>query len=506
MPNKYPALQPVSSQMFSRAGYDDAAWELYYEFKSTRKIRVYKHIAPEAADAALSAKSIGGYWNANIKGNSTWEFETLGAEEPDTPMPAKQTAIDTLDVMDSDIKLCEPGWNGKTIDPMPPFGPPKYVASIDHAIASEDSTRFTRMKDGDVVQSGKIVNDEQGMRLEPFGPADVFTGPVEVIAPKMMHATEVANWPTKAEIEEDLEHVPQFGDGTVKQPGLTVQLHPELLAAWTAPETAAEALDMLAERDTEIKAIIAQSKATGDQALTIRISSDETRAEASEVLTRLDERKKKTSAALDPFRKVLYEAYGETQAKVRDGVDPLEKGINHIKNQILAWDQAKERERQRLIREDNERRDAEARRLQAAEAERIKLADVTDALEMGDEQRAQTLFDTPLEVPRPYVAPVYIPPAAPKVEGQSTATAWKVDRAAVEDDETGAAYLASITALLRAIKDGSYPIDQAAPLLSWDFAMADKRAGSLMSAFSVPGLQAGPKSTLRVGAGRKKKL
>ena len=97
------------------------------------------------------------------------------------------------------------------------------------------------------------------------------------------------------------------------------------------------------------------------------------------------------------------------------------------------------------------------------------------------------------------------PVFAPKIEGQSTSTTWKVDRELVESDETGQSYIASITALLKAVRDGKYPIDQAAPLLSWDFAAADKLAGALMGAFNVPGLSAKPVSTLRVGAGRKKK-
>jgi hypothetical protein len=238
----------------------------------------------------------------------------------------------------------------------------------------------------------------------------------------------------------------------------------------------------------------------------VRIDTAEKRVEASETLNRLVNKADTTKAALDPLRKVLYDVYMETGGKVKAGLEPLEAGIKHVKAQILSWDQAQERIRQQKIREDNERRDAEARRLQEAEAARLKLLDVQDALDEGDEQRAETLFDAPvIEVPRPYVAPVYVPPAAPKIEGQSTSTTWKVDRDAVESDETGAAYIASITALLKAVRDGKYPIDQAAPLLSWDFSAADKLAGALMGAFSVPGLTAAPVSTLRVGRGRPRK-
>jgi len=209
---------------------------------------------------------------------------------------------------------------------------------------------------------------------------------------------------------------------------------------------------------------------------------------------------------LDPLRKVRYGVYMETGGKVKAGVEPLEAGIKHVKAQILTWDQTQERIRQEALRKAREEAEAEARRLQEAEAERLKLLDVQDALDEGDVQRAETLFDAPvIEVPRPYIPPTYVPPAAPKIEGQSTSTVWKVDRDAVESDDTGQSYIASITALLKAVRDGKYPIDQAAPLLSWDFAACDKLAGALMAAFKVPGLTAAPSTMLRVSRGRRKK-
>jgi hypothetical protein len=222
-------------------------------------------------------------------------------------------------------------------------------------------------------------------------------------------------------------------------------------------------------------------------------------------LDRLVSKRDRTKELLDPFRSVLYGAYEEVRDKVKAGMDPLESGIKHVKGLCLSWDQAQERERQRLIREANEAREAEARKQQEAESQRLTLAEVTDKLEQGDEAGAQLLFDQPIEAPKPYIAPTILPPAAPKVAGQSTTTTWKVDREALTGDDTGAAYLASITELLRAVKDGKYPIDQAAALLLWDFAAADKLAGALMSAFSVPGLTATPVGTMRVTKPRRKK-
>jgi hypothetical protein len=452
-------LKPVESSMFTRAGYSEAHWTLVLAFKSTGEVKGYRNCAPEVADEALSAESLGKWWNANIKGNPAWEAEIIGAEEVPAKEPkaskAKPVPVAEGGITDDDIRLVDPN-----------YGKP----SNNFAIANEDTTRFVGVINGE-PQSGKIINDENGMRLEPFGPEDVFDGPVTVSAGA----------------------------------ALTKQTEGEILSAWTAPGSAAEALDLLAERDSEIRAIIAQNVKTGAQALTIKVDSEQALLDASEALTHIVAKKDTTFAALDPLRKCLYDVYSEAGDKVKQGIEPLKKGEDHIKLQIVTWKNAQERIRQQRIREENERRDAEARRLQEEEAARIKLADVQDAIDDGDEERAQTLFDAPAQAPRPYVPPTFIPPAAPKVEGQSSSTTWKVDRSLVEDDETGQAYIASITKLLRAVKDGSYPIEQAAPLLSWDFAAADKLASALMAAFAVPGLQAAPATTLRVSRGKKKK-
>jgi hypothetical protein len=463
---KYPFLKPVESSMFSRFGYDEETWMLVFEFRSTKEIRGYKHVSPEVADEAASAKSLGTWWNANIKGNASWEFEVLGAEEPDEPAPKPAEKQDERGLADAELDMI---WK----EPKPGEYPPSDAGNItlEKLQAAYGEAKF---------------NDPNNLPAQ-FGFVDFKDLP--------------ADTRTVEEVQQDIAEM-----GEAVSAAITTQPVGEVLSAWTAPESAAEALDLLAEREGEIKAIVAQCVQTGQQALTVRVDSAESSAAASETLNRIVAKKTTTIAALDPFRSVLYEIYQEAAKYKKDAVDPLEAGERHIKGQILSWNQAQERIRQDALRKAREEAEAEARRLQEAEAARIKLADVQDAIDSGDQERAQTLFDAPVvEVPRPYVAPTYIPPAAPKVEGQSTSTTWKVDRDAVESDETGVTYIASITTLLRAVKDGSYPIDQAAPLLSWDFAMADKRASSMMSAFNVPGLSAAPKSSLRVGAGRKKK-
>ena len=469
----YECLKPVKSSMFSRAGYSESTWELLFEFLSTKEIRAYKNVAPEVADEALTAPSIGKWWNANVKSNPAWEYEVLGADPSQTPEPPKAKPVESLSVMDEDIKLCEPGWNGHGIAPQPKIEagvyPPSDAGNITIEMLQAEYARSTGREPQEVVW------------FEQPGDPEKFLDPqvdrVDVYA--------------------------KTGDGytPIEQTAIVRQPVGEVLAAWRAPESAAEALDLLSEREGEIKAIIAQNVETGQQALTVRIDTAEKRVEASETLNRLVSKADTTKAALDPLRKVLYDVYMETGGKVKAGLEPLEAGIKHVKAQILGWDQAQERIRQQKIREDNERRDAEARRLQEAEAARLKLLDVQDALDEGDEQRAETLFDAPvIEVPRPYVAPVYVPPAAPKIEGQSTSTKWKVDEDLIEDDQ---AYTASIVALMRAVIAGKYDMQQAAALLKWDLSAANKLAGALGASFNVPGLSVKEVGSLSVR--RKKK-
>jgi len=469
----YECLKPVKSSMFSRAGYSESTWELLFEFLSTKEIRAYKNVAPEVADEALTAPSIGKWWNANVKSNPAWEYDVLGADPSQTPEPPKAKPAEALQVIDEDIRLVEPGWNGHSIDPAPKIEagvyPPSDAGNITVEMLQAEYARSTGREPQEVVW------------FEQPGDPEKFLDPqvdrVDVYA--------------------------KTGDGytPIEQTAIVRQPVGEVLAAWRAPESAAEALDLLSEREGEIKAIIAQNVETGQQALTVRIDTAEKRVEASETLNRLVSKADTTKAALDPLRKVLYDVYMETGGKVKAGLEPLEAGIKHVKAQILSWDQAQERIRQQKIREDNERRDAEARRLQEAEAARLKLLDVQDALDEGDEQRAETLFDAPeIQVPRPFIQPQYIPPAVQKIEGQSTSSKWKVDEDLIEDDQ---AYTASIVALMRAVIAGKYDMQQAAALLKWDLSAANKLAGALGASFNVPGLSVKEVGSLSVR--RKKK-
>lgn len=71
-------LRTVASSMFTAAGYDDSTFSLLLQFKSTGEVRAYRDVSPDIADEALSSKSLGQYFNQNIKGK--FEHEIMPAE------------------------------------------------------------------------------------------------------------------------------------------------------------------------------------------------------------------------------------------------------------------------------------------------------------------------------------------------------------------------------------------------------------------------------------------
>jgi KTSC domain len=447
-------LQPVESRMFSKAGYSEDFWTLILVFKSTKEIKGYRNVAPEVADAALSAKSLGKWWNANVKGNPAWEAEVIGVDEPE---PAAEKSKDQVEggITDADIRSVDPSWTGTTL------------LSTDH------------------------IHKE-------YGGIDRSQTTIEQMPPKQAHITQVADWPYDFGVKE---YDPQTGhwpssavneDGTVKEEAIaaaiTKQTEGEILPAWTAPGSAAEALDLLAEREGEIAAIIQQCKDTADKALTVRVASSESRIDASEVLNRLVERKDKAVELLDPFRKILYESYTYANDLKKSAVDPLEAGVKAVKGQILSWDQQKERERQEALRKARDQAEAEARRLQEAERQRLTLLEVEDKLDQGDEQGAQTLFDAPMiDVPKPYVPVQHIAPSAPVIEGQSSRSNWKV----VEED-------INMVEFLRAVKMDKFPLEQAAQLIKPDLVELNRLAKALKTAFNVPGMRADDQGSISV--------
>lgn len=464
MASQYDLMKPVTSSMFSRAGYDETKWELLLEFRSTKEARRYKNVSPEVADEALSAESLGKWWNKVVKGNSAWEYETMEAEPLTVPPPKSEPK--RAMPWDSEMGLTDADLDRIAPDP-----------NIVQTVVTQ-------------VQSGKIVSDESGTRLEPFGPEDVLTSPVTVKAP-VFDATDedLPDWAIVAPQEQ-----PQTAITNIPQV--------QILDPWQPPKTATEAITLLDSRKNEIAAIIRQNTEIGLAALAIRVSDAATYTPASEQLTALTAKKTGTVKLLDPFREILLRSYQDAGAQVKSAVEPIDRAINHVKSQILTWQTAEERKRQEAIRLERERADALARQQQQQMSEQLTLQEVAEAIEAGDTAKAEELVANPIEVPLPHAQPTFIPPAAPKVSGQSVVKKWKVSEQGLETDE---GYIASLVVLLNEVKADRYDVKIAASHLLWDLPKLNDLASGLGSAFAVPGLRVEETSTLRVGAGRKKK-
>lgn len=464
MASEFDALKPVQSSMFSRAGYVDATWTLVLEFKSTGEIRAYKNVAPEVAEEALRAKSLGQWWNQNIRGNADWESELLGA---DPSLPVKEAPKKQTRAVDPECGLTEEELNYIAPDPALTTGIPVEAMGLQPTVAETYGGIKRTAAPGDIP----------GRFPEPSSAGDINVQKLQ----NYFGVTEFGP-NTGCRPNSDLDE-----NGDVKESAMTRQTQGEIMPKWEAPESAAEALDLMAQYSTEIAAVIAANIDTGQQALTVRIVDAGSRLEASEVLDRLVAKTDTTKTLLDPFRKVLYEAYTEAGDKVKKALGPLEQGVAHVKGIILAYDRAQEAIRQQKMREAREAAEAEARRLQQEEQQRLTLAEVTDAIEEGDMQRAETLFDKPVEVPRQYVAPEYIPPAAPQIKGQSGRQNWKI----VEEE-------LDLVAFLRAVKEDKFPLDQAANLVSFNIPALNGLARSLKKAFDIPGARAEDQGSLSV--------
>lgn len=305
----------------------------------------------------------------------------------------------------------------------------------------------------------------QGETLPPFDPPDMLDDSVQV--------------------ETALQTLPQG----------------EVLGSWQPPRDAKEAITLLSEREREINALVAFNSQKAQMAMLVTVTDQTSHEAAAGTLKELVDRKDKTIALLDPFRALIYASYKVAGERKDAAVNPIATAEQHIKRQMLAWQQAEERKRQEVIAAERRRAEEEARRRQEEETQRLTLAEMNDRIEQGDDKGAEQLLFTPIEAPRQVAQPEYIPPSYSKPSGMSTTTKWKVAEEDIESDED---YLKSIIVLLRAVKDGSYDIETAATHLKWDLPKVNKLASSLMSAFKVPGLRAAPESSLSVRRGKKK--
>ncbi len=454
--NPYEVLKPVQSSMFSRVGYSDTMWTLLFEFKTTGEIREYRNVAPEVADEALSAQSIGRYFNANVKGNPGWEYETLGADPammlPKAPKPQPQTV--EMNVMDEDIRLCEPGWNGTTIESMVSLhGYPAHLP-----LGAFDTHAQTY---GGIDRSQTMIEPNKTPDWKP-----------QIHVAENGESFQTVEF--KADYPEDDGHAFQTKEMVVQPQG-------EVLGAWQTPTTPVEAVALLNEHASEINAIIAQSAEANANALKVKVVDVSTHAVAGDVLTRLVQRKDSAFKLLDPFRAILHTAYKFAGSRAAAAIDPLDTAITYVKRQMGTWEQEEERKRLARIQEERRRAEEAARELQRQQQEAITLAEVTDALEQGDTAKAEDLVANPIQVPLPYVAPQFIEPTYLPPAGQSTRANWKIREETID-----------MVAFLRAVKDGKLTIEVAARYILPNLPALNKQAKSLEGTFNgmVPGFEA----------------
>jgi len=460
--NPYSALKPVESSMFSRAGYDDTTWQLLLEFKSTHEIRAYSNVSPEVADEVLSSESLGRYFNANIKGNGSWSFETLGAD-PATMLPKAPKAVPDGGITDEDIQAVDSSWTGTTILST------DHIAPIYGGIDRSQTTIPAPQIPGD--QNFRCGTGEMGVLYwsKQSGDPEVLPDMHEASAAEMV-----------VEVYSTSQSEPGFfAQEFEAQAELATQPRGEVLGAWQTPKTAVEAVALLNERETEIDAIIAQSVEANTNALKVKVVDAGTHAVAGDVLTRLVQRKDSAFKLLDPFRAILHTAYKFAGSRAAAAIDPLDTAITHVKRQMGAWEQEEERKRLARIQEERRRAEEAARELQRQQQEALTLAEVTDALEQGDEDRAQNLFENPIDVPLPYVAPQFVEPTYLPPAGQSVRANWKIREETID-----------MVAFLRAVKDGKLTIEVAAKYVLPNLPALNKQAKSLENAFSVPGFEA----------------
>ena len=177
MASIYDVLRPVQSSMFSRAGYVDETWDLLFEFKSTGEIRCYKNVSPEVADEAFNAKSLGTWWNQNIRGNTSWEYEILGAD-PSQEQPEKAEPVVEGGLTEEELNYIAP-------PPVPEVAP--ILEEIQRKVEAATGVAKEFNPRG-VQQNSSLVTDS---KTEVLGTFPVPQNPIEAIAFLQMRRGEI---------------------------------------------------------------------------------------------------------------------------------------------------------------------------------------------------------------------------------------------------------------------------------------------------------------------------
>lgn len=150
-----------------------------------------------------------------------------------------------------------------------------------------------------------------------------------------------------------------------------------------------------------------------DQVAALRIMDAPSYEYAAEFWKQIGDLMKKVDESFDPIITRAHQAHKEALAQKAKIYNPLDKARREVKGMMEAFDREQERLRQE-----------EAARIREAlrrEEEERRLAEAVQAEQEGDKDMAEAIMDE-----APYVPPVILPKATPKVSGGPVfRTVWK---------------------------------------------------------------------------------
>ncbi len=163
---------------------------------------------------------------------------------------------------------------------------------------------------------------------------------------------------------------------------------------------------------TDVEQVTNLALSVPDQARAIKIKSQEDYAKAGDVLLTVKAIRKKIVETFKPIKQKMDAAKAEVLKQERDADAPLKEAEAILTPQILAWD----REQDRLRKEE----EARLREIARKQEEDQRLKDALAAEAAGDKETADQIIEE-----KPYVPPVVLPKATPKVVGMTIRENWK---------------------------------------------------------------------------------
>lgn len=355
-------LIPCDSTLVAGYFYDDATWVLAIQFRGTGEVRIYAEFPPELYDDFEKAKSKGQFFNAHI----AKKFPVQKSGVTIDNAPAKAVASEPT--LDADIAAQEAEW-ARTAAP------------------AVHTTEVANWPDN--------FDDPMGPSL--FGGLAAGDRPSSKITPNGFDA----------------------GGGFAFERLKVEQEAPANPMAEVLPPEA----ELPKKNDAQITALTAEAKALAAKPIIV------TAATYQDVYSHVADmvaRRKRIFEFLDPVREAMYRAYSLMLGRQKEALEPLDNAIKAGKQALLAYDQEQDRKRREAqrIADEAASRAAEVERLRIQEE--LTLAEVGDALAVGDTEKAEELMATPIEVaPIQAYAPRVMEYQAPVVVGKSTRKNWK---------------------------------------------------------------------------------